>query len=147
MSVLSDPHLSLFGLLDSRAAGETSITDIRSYYCSYGNTNSQLLLLNITTNNTKLDNLFHSFWDKQNNSKEQEKIKEYLKSLSQKRTLSGGDTGQSRFVLSGVQTVQREGTFDAVANKERQHQLCCEHSEQPWPCLRREVRPTAETRC
>ncbi|KAH3879819.1 hypothetical protein DPMN_003726 [Dreissena polymorpha] len=44
------------------------------------------------TKNTKLDNSLHSFWDKQNCSKEQEKITECLKSLSQKGKLSIGDT-------------------------------------------------------
>ncbi|KAH3897630.1 hypothetical protein DPMN_021823 [Dreissena polymorpha] len=44
------------------------------------------------TKNTKLDNSFHSFWDKQNCSKEHETITECLKSLIPKRKLSTGDT-------------------------------------------------------
>ncbi|KAH3721254.1 hypothetical protein DPMN_064173 [Dreissena polymorpha] len=45
----------------------TSVTDIKSYSSSYGNANSQLLLLDITTNilkNKKFNNLFQSLWDK-----------------------------------------------------------------------------------
>ncbi|KAH3784441.1 hypothetical protein DPMN_162395 [Dreissena polymorpha] len=46
----------------------TRVTDTNSYSSSYGNANSQLLLLDITTNimkNKKFNNLFQSLWDKQ----------------------------------------------------------------------------------
>ncbi|KAH3818898.1 hypothetical protein DPMN_120626 [Dreissena polymorpha] len=45
-----------------------SFTDTKSYSSSYGNANSQLLLLDIITNimkNKKFNNLFQSLWDKQ----------------------------------------------------------------------------------
>ncbi|KAH3780805.1 hypothetical protein DPMN_037253 [Dreissena polymorpha] len=45
-----------------------SVTDTKSYSSSYGNANSQLLLLDITTNimkNKTFNNLFQFLWDKQ----------------------------------------------------------------------------------
>ncbi|KAH3801126.1 hypothetical protein DPMN_154772 [Dreissena polymorpha] len=45
----------------------TSVTDTKSNSSSYGNANSQLLLLDITTimKNKTFNNLFQSLWDKQ----------------------------------------------------------------------------------
>ncbi|KAH3882162.1 hypothetical protein DPMN_006093 [Dreissena polymorpha] len=78
MSVSSFQHsrLSSFVKLECQSG-----TDMRSYRSSYGNTNSQFLPYDITTNirkNKTLINLFHSLWDKHKFSEERKKIKEML---------------------------------------------------------------------
>ncbi|KAH3897970.1 hypothetical protein DPMN_022166 [Dreissena polymorpha] len=71
MPTSSFPNISLcsFIKLEFRVGLKgTSVTDTKSYSSSYGNANSQLLLLDITTNimkNKKFNNLFQSLWDKQ----------------------------------------------------------------------------------
>ncbi|KAH3753459.1 hypothetical protein DPMN_188096 [Dreissena polymorpha] len=71
MPTSSCPHISLGSSvkLEFRVGLRgTSFTNTKSYSCSYGNANSQLLLLDITTNilkNKKFNNLFQSLWDKQ----------------------------------------------------------------------------------
>ncbi|KAH3881970.1 hypothetical protein DPMN_005898 [Dreissena polymorpha] len=71
MPTSSCQHISLgsFVKLEFRVGLRgTSFTDTKSYSSSYGNANSQLLLLDITTNimkNKKFNNLFQSLWDKQ----------------------------------------------------------------------------------
>ncbi|KAH3882100.1 hypothetical protein DPMN_006031 [Dreissena polymorpha] len=65
------PNISLgsFVKLEFRVGLKgTSVTDTNSYSSSYGNANSQLLLLDITTNimkNKNFNKLFQSLWDKQ----------------------------------------------------------------------------------
>ncbi|KAH3821726.1 hypothetical protein DPMN_123493 [Dreissena polymorpha] len=71
MPTSSCPHISLgsFVKLEFRVGLRgTSFTETKIYSSSYGNANSQLLLLDITANitkNKKFNNLFQSLWDKQ----------------------------------------------------------------------------------
>ncbi|KAH3784390.1 hypothetical protein DPMN_162344 [Dreissena polymorpha] len=71
MSASRFPNISLgsFVKLEFRVGLKgTSVTDTQSYSSRYGNANSQLLLLDITTNimkNEKFNNLFQSLWNKQ----------------------------------------------------------------------------------
>ncbi|KAH3754382.1 hypothetical protein DPMN_189050 [Dreissena polymorpha] len=79
MSVSSFQHSRLSSFVKLKCQ---SGTDTRSYRSSYGNTNSQFLPFDITTNitkNKKLINLFHSLWDKHEFSEELEKVMEIVK--------------------------------------------------------------------
>jgi len=78
MSVSSFQHSRLSSFVELECQ---SGTDTMSYRSSYGNTNSQFLPYDITTNitkNKKLINLFHSLWDKHKFSEDREKIKEIV---------------------------------------------------------------------
>ncbi|KAH3879242.1 hypothetical protein DPMN_003145 [Dreissena polymorpha] len=78
MSVSSFQHSRLSSFVKLECQSET-VT--RSYRSSYGNTYSQFLPYDITTNitkNKKLIYLFHSLWDKHKFSEEREKIKEIV---------------------------------------------------------------------
>ncbi|KAH3894724.1 hypothetical protein DPMN_018881 [Dreissena polymorpha] len=105
----------------------TSVTDMKSYSSSYGNANSQLLLLDITTNimkNKKFNHLFQSLWDKQKLNRRESRNNKSVSFPSGIRLLlivwtTEGLRTAPDCPLSG-QSIIIEQTFSNVTDKKRQ---------------------------
>ncbi|KAH3895862.1 hypothetical protein DPMN_020622 [Dreissena polymorpha] len=124
------PNISLgsFVKLEYRVGLKgTSVTDTKSYSSSYGNANSQLLLLDITTNimkNKKFNHLFQSLWDKQKLNRRESRNNKSVSFPSGIRLLlivwtTVGLRTAPDCPLSG-QNIIIEQTFGNVTDKKRQ---------------------------